>query len=244
MIIIVLVLIVIVSAILLVTLPNNKHDKIVVNEYQTIIDKINNKESFLIILTKKSSEMNDTFMYYIDAYDLDANYLTMDNKDEKYKELLKMLSLQDTGDNEIIMQYIKNGNPFAGIIGVFSESDFKKFLIYNKIIDSTYKDIDVLVDGNFNDYYSKNQSYCLLYIDRKNENLFKYRKKLVENHIHSLIMYVGGIESMDTEEYFNEKIDFKNNPEAKLPVTIKVQNNKILYSHSNVMLKDLIEKCN
>ena len=57
-------------------------------------------------------------------------------------------------------------------------------------------------------------------------------------------MYVGGIESMDTEEYLNEKIDFKNNPEAKLPVTIKVQNNKILYSHSNVMLKDLIEKCN
>ena len=210
--------------------------------YDSILKKLDNKEDFVLLLIDKDSEMNEVFQYYIDVYDLDIEYLYNDKTNNQYNEIIKRLNLTESSDNEITLLKIKKGHFNNGEIGLFGEAAIKNFLIENELIDKSYAEIDTAIESDFKDYYQDEKSYCVLYINSSNEDLYIYRKELVKNKIRSLVLYVGNIEQMEAEKYFQEELGFDDSND-QLPAVIKVRQNKVLYASANVTVKDLVKKC-
>ena len=219
------------------------------NYYKEVLDKISNEETFNILIVNESDTnktARDTakiFEYYKDLYGV--KYIRVDGnvKDSDYMKLIKKIDSNLNGQEPIIFSMFDTGKPVGNMIGEFKEPILRDYFINNKIISEEYKDIDVVMDNNLVKYLKSKKSYCILYIDPSNNNSFAYRKILVDNKIRSLIMYTGQANQIEIEKYFKEKLKITGDVSEKLPMTIKIRSNKVLYSYSNVKLDDLVDKC-
>ena len=209
--------------------------------YEEVVKKINNKESLNLVLIKKDSAMNKVFEYYEDAYGIKFNRLYVDKNSLGYKQLMKALDQDIEEDNEIIFQIIKDGVPNYIIKGLFSEKDLKKQLIEQKVLGEEYKDIDTFMDSDFK--YNKDETYNVLYINQSDKNIYEYRKLLVKNKIKSLIIYAGNANQIEVENDIKEKLNIKSSLDANLPVLIRIKNNKVIKSYSDITLNNIVEKC-
>lgn len=209
--------------------------------YEEVVKKINNKESLNLVLIKKDSDMNKVFKYYEDVYGVKFERLNIDKTSLGYKQLMKALDQDIEEDNEIIFQIIKDGVPNYIIKGLFSEKDLKKQLIEQKVLGEEYKDIDTFMDSDFK--YNKDDTYNVLYINQSDKNIYEYRKLLVKNKIKSLIIYAGNANQIEVENDIKEKLNIKSSLDANLPVLIRIKNNKVIKSYSDITLNNIVEKC-
>ncbi len=224
-------IVIVIISIITVTITSNSDN----NNYQEVIDRINNKETFVLLITNKDNELLDIMNYYKDVYSVEYTSLDYNNKKE-YNEILKKLSYDGSLDNDSLLKLYKNGEEIAGIEGIFSENDIKILLINNGLIDKEYKEIDSLSLSNID----VNNSYNVLYINKDNKDLYEYRKLLVKNKIKSAVVFHGsydesGLAMMLDEEYNTFEKDV-------LPILIKMKKNQIMYSTTNIKLKDLVNK--
>ncbi len=242
--IILLIVVLIIFAIIFTIIGFTKENHIIssFNSYKNVSEKINNKESFNLILIKKDSSMNKVFDYYEDVYSLKFERLYIDKDSEECKELMKKLNLDINEDDDTIIQIIKNGVPNYIMKGLFSENDLRKALLKQNVLGKEYKEIDAPITNNLKNYKDA-KSYSILYINSDNKLLYDYRKKLVKNKIKSFILYTGSGDNKEVESLHKE-LGFNNSVNDKLPVLIKIKNGKILYYYSNVKLDELIKKAN
>ncbi len=242
---IVMFIIVLICVFMIILLLKNSNDKVVLSTYESIIDRVDNKETFnLLLQNNDNDDIIEIFDYYHDVYDIDYKLLLVDYNDERFNELLEKLSLDILPQDKSVFIVVEDGKVRFTIRGEYSEFNLKKFLVDHELIEKRYMYIDAIIYGNFQDYYKDNNSYCVLYIRPDNQNIYDYRKTLVRNDIRSIIMYPNYAGSEEAEKYFKEKIDFGNNINEKLPAIIKIKQKKILGSHTNVSIKDITRLCN
>jgi len=242
---IVMVIIVLICIFMIILLLKNSDSKVSLSTYESIINKVNNKESFnLLLQDSDNDDIIEIFNYYHDVYDIEYELLLVDYNNELFNELLEKLSLDMLPQDKSVFIIVKDGKIHSTIRGEYSEFNLKEFLINHELIEKRYMYIDAIIYGNFQDYYKEDDSYCILYIRSDNQNIYDYRKTLVQNDIKSLIMYTNYAGSEEAEKYFKEKIDFGNNITEKLPAIIKIKQKKILGSHTNVSIKDITRLCN
>ena len=231
---------------ILLFLQKNSLLPIFTNKYTNIIKKIDNKETFSVLIVNDSAygkEMKKTCDYYKDVYGIKYIYLDEDHDDTEYKKLIKKLGSNLTGKETTIFAYIEKGVVKSSLAGEFYESSLKDFLINNGLIEKKYKDIDTIVIDKYNDSFKDDKSYNILYIDGADKNLYQYRKLLVKNKIKSYIVYVNNLGQIDTEKYFKKKLKFDSMEDNnKLPVIIKIKNGKIESSYTNISLKEFVNK--
>lgn len=209
--------------------------------YESVISKINNKESFAFILSKSDSfSMKKTFEYYSDVYSIPIVFLTEDTDNKYYKEVLKFTGQKVLAENGVIFQLVDKGNQSGVLIGTFDEFYIKRLLINFGYIDKAYEDVDNFINSSFNDYYKKDKTYNVLYVGEDDSNYYEYRKLLVKNKIPSLVVLLG-FSNIDTIEYLEKETSIKS--EDELPVLIKIRKNKIIDSYKNVSLDSLVSKC-
>ena len=211
------------------------------NQYDIIIKKINNNETFSIAFIKEdNSNAKEIFEYYEKAYSINIKYIYVEQNDSNYRSLAKKLNLSETRTSFIV---IKAGKIISGITGIINEHNLKKVLIDAELISKEYESIDQLISNDFKNTAEKNVTYNILYIDSNHKNLYKYRELLVSNKIKSLVLYANNVDQIQTENYIKEKIGIKKGDYSKLPIVMKVRNNKVLNTHSNVKPNDLVRYC-
>lgn len=211
------------------------------DEVNKIIKKLENKESFNLYLYSYSEDLDlkDTLKYYKKIFSINYESLKMDFSNKAYKTLLEKLEINISPSDEQAFIIIKDGYIHESINGLISEKNLRNLLIKDKVIDQKYKYIDYYIEDNdFNEYYSSNEIYNILYININNNDLFKYREILYKNNTKSLVVYYGIIDSMDTTTFFENALNLPPGNTDKLPVLIKTQSSKIIYSKSNISLDD------
>ena len=211
------------------------------NTYQNIIDKIDRKETFNILITDSEDEYtNKVFEYYRDVYSLKYEQIKKQQKDIKYKKLLEKTTFDISDKDEVIFVIVKDGVPSAGLIGEFSEEALREFLITNNIINKKYNNIDLLIEDDFKDFYiNNNDNYSILLINYNDKELNDYRKLLAKNDIKSVVIYNGDIDIYDIEEFkrvLGSDIEAYN----KSPIIINIKNKKMVNYYENVKLDDLL----
>ena len=227
-----------------VLLINQRH--LVANRpYKETIESIDNKGTLNVLIVDKNENtgIKDIFNYYKEVYEVNYKLINKDPKNEEYKETIKKIDPNLTGEEPFVFAVIKDGVAIATLMGDLEEKNLKDFLINNEIIDKNYKNIDTAIDNKYKDYLNDKRGYCILYINAGDKDLYKYRRQLVENRIRSLIMYVGNGNQNSSEKYFKEKIGIKKGDYSKLPMTIKIRNGKILNTSSDVKVSELVRKC-
>ena len=215
-----------------------------INGYSGVINQIDKKETFSVLLTSNNSaNLEKTLNYYEEAYNIKVEYLDINFNNKNFNELVKKTSLNVLDSTQSMFLVIKKGKVAGSLMGDFTEKHIKDLLISSKMISDKYKDIDSLIGNDLKEYKDK-KSYSILYINRNDKDLYEYRKLFVKNNIRSLIMYEGDPNQIKTIDYFNKQLGYKFEPSEKLPILIKIRNNKILYYYSNVKLKDLVKTAN
>lgn len=221
----------------------------VANEYKQVLEKIDSDKSFNLLIVNESpsnkttSDTANIFEYYKDVYGLNFIRVNGNSNNLHYLKIIKKIDVNLSGNEPIIFSMFSKGNSVSNMIGEFPESFLKEYLISNKLIDKEYKDIDTAISTDFKKNLKKDKGYCILYIESNSNDLFAYRRLLVKNKVKSLIMYEGQTNQMEVEKYFKKELGLSNDVSDKLPMTIKIKNGKILYSHTNVTLNDLVQKC-
>ncbi len=228
-----------------ILLSQSNDARAVISTYENIINKVDNKESFnLLLQDSHNDDIIEIFNYYHDVYNIEYELLLVDYEDERFAELLEKLSLEMIPQDKSVFIIVEDGKARSTIRGEYSEFHLKEFLINHELIEKTYMHVDAIIYGNFQEYYKDNNLYCILYIKPDDQNLYEYRELFVHNDIKSLIMYSNYAGSEEAEKYFKEKIDFGDNTVEKLPAIIKFNNGKILDSHTNITHKDITRLCN
>ncbi len=213
------------------------------NQYEKIVHKIENKETFNLVLSQNNDKeaIVKILDYYKKMYDLDYEIDNIDFNSTSYNSLIKKLGLRLTELDKNIYVIIKEGRLVGYFLGDFNESAFKNSLIASKMVDEKYSKIDAIVKNSFKDYYTFGEDYCILYISPSDNNLYKYRKVLVESEIKSLVVYVEGPFEIKIDEYFNGPSVIDKNDVNKLPVVVKIKNKRIISSKSGVTLRQFSE---
>ena len=91
-------------------------------------------------------------------------------------------------------------------------------------------------------YLKYNDLYNILLISSKNSNLYNYRQILVKEKIPSIVMYTNNPERLCQILKLEGSIELGDNPQAKLPIVVKIKNNKILSVKTDVTIDNLKEK--
>jgi len=243
---IIIVLIILIIIVLLIFLLKGEK-KVYYNEYEKIVEKLNNKESFYVLLMQDENDelLSPSLDYYSDVYDLKYMKIKMNFNNNTFNKLNQndMFGLTINDKNAFIV--VKDGKVINKLVGEFGEKTLKRFLIDSNLISNEYKYVDILLtsDKEFDKYYKSDKTYCLLYINSDNNNLNNYRKKLVKNKIDSLVLYNSGISLEKTIDYFNKELKIKKRSNEKLPAVFKIKNNKIEELHHNITLDKLIDYC-
>lgn len=236
------IVLIVVGVFLIMTSQQGKKISLFKDKSKEIIEKMDKKESFNLLITGEGTDqLLNSFNYISDTYDIPFVKLNMDNQNESYKKLLKRLDVNPSDNIEMIFDIIKEGVSTSGMRGVFSENQLKDMLIKDKQIKEEYKDIDRLIEDDYEDYYKSDIGYSILYISQDKEDIAEYRKLLVKNKIKSLVMYPDRLSMKKAVTFYNEQIDSEGNIEEKLPAVIKTRNGKIEYVKTNVTLDNLIE---
>ena len=188
--------------------------------YSKVIKKIDDKETFNILITDKdTSDLRPILNYYENAYNIEVDYLNLNPKDEKFKDFFKKTSIEFMDSFKSIFIVVKDGKITSSIMGEFDESSIKDLLINSKTIGKEYKDIDTVIIKNLKNY--SKEPYTILYINKDNKDLYKYRELLVKNKIKSVILYSGTGEIKEVKA-IEKELGFDRNVNDKLPTLIKI----------------------
>lgn len=221
-------------------LLNNQKHPMQTTSYNKVIKKIDKKKTFNILITdKETSDLRPVLNYYENVYDIDVDYLDLDPKDAKFNEFMKKVSIDFPPSLKSIFITVKDGKITGSIMGWFNESNIKDLLVESKTIGKEYKDIDTVIIKNLKSY--SKEPYTILYINKDNKDLYKYRELLVKNKIKSVILYPGTGEIKEVKA-IEKELGFDRNVNDKLPTLIKIKNKKVLYYYSNIKLDDLVKK--
>lgn len=239
--IIIFLLIFITISLLGVTIFNKKSVR--TNPKNDIITKIEKKETFNVLLTNgNNEELVNLFKYYEKAYSLKYSHMKYIYTSSEFNNIMSKLPIKITPDINNAFLMIEQGSLKYSLLGDFNEEDLKKLLINAHIIDQEYEDIDKLINNDFKNNYDENKIYSILYLNKNDENLYKYREILVKNKVKTLVMYTNGLNQADIEESLKNQINYGEDITKKLPIIMKVRNNKVMFSTTNITLDNLLEK--
>jgi len=248
-IIIIAVVLIIIALVLGLLLNHDKPKPVVIdeeynNQIKSIINMINDKKTFNIYFySKDSNSLENVLNYYKDIFSIEYESLEMNFDNDIYKSLVDKLDVDISSRDELAFVVIKDGSVDYSINGLFSENNLRNLLIQAKLIDPLYKTIDYLFnDDEFEKYYSSGELYSILYINSDNKDLYEYRKIFLENKEKSLILYSERLDSIKTSVSFEEEFNILDETTEKLPILIKIKNNKVVSKEYNVSLDNFAEK--
>lgn len=227
----------IVILIIAIFLLSNTDGEIFQNEYETIVDKMNNKESFNLLLIKdKDEDMIRTLDYYSEVYDIKYEQVDINVGNRHFDKIANKILIDKNYYDNNIFAVIKKGKLDSYLIGYLDDKSYKEFLINNSIIDKEYKEVDVLIKNALNIDYKHDNLYNILFIGGNDNNANEYRKILVKNKAKSFVLYLDNINQIYSDNNLKEQIKFDN--KATLPVLVKMKNDKVLYSKAGIALDD------
>ncbi len=234
---------IIVGIILLTFKDKPLEDNLYDIELDTIVRKLDNKESFNLYLysQKDNSDLLKVLNYYNDVLSIKFDKLEMKTSNEKYKSLMNRLNEDGslTSSDEHAFLVITDGTVDYSLNGSFTENALKKLLIKSNKIGVEYKSIDYLVnDTDFKDYYNTDEILNILFINRSNDKLFKYRKILCKNKVNSVVVYTGDLDSVEIIDMFRDKIGDVDESTEKLPILVKIKNKEIITTKYKISLDD------
>ena len=220
-------------------------DKIInmTEQYDAIIKKIDNKESFNLLILKGQNEMKGTFNYYEDVYSLKYEEIQIDTTNNSFKKLIKKFDFPIDDTTTRVFMVIEKGVITGVVVGEFKEKELKETLISSNVISQEYKDVDVMMDNDFS-IYNDDNIYNILYLGGYDIDVYKYRKQLVENKIKSLLLYSESLKQADADSKIREKLNMGDDLENKFPILIKYRNGEILESIPNITVDNLVTECN
>lgn len=100
-----------------------------------ILTKIEKKETFTVIVTKKKCEMCKDALKVLKDNNVNYVELKMDsNKD--YKEILRRLKVDNPKEEAPILIYVKDGEMFANLFSITKKSIAKEFISNHSLINS------------------------------------------------------------------------------------------------------------
>lgn len=193
--------------------------------YSDVVLKLKNNESFFVYLYDSGSKKEDIdkmIKYYKDTYNI--KYISFNKAKCSLDLFNKFRNIAKFDDNENESEYFiyfNKGNITRLLLN--SESEFKNFMIDEKIIDSKYKNIDYLADDTDIDKYFNTNSKKMIILLKNNENVYKYRKILYKNDIDSYVIYLYRL----ANDISFEKM-LRLNKKINIPSIVWLKNGKII----------------
>ena len=213
----------------------SKTDKKYEEKINKIINKIDKKEDFCLLLSSVEDKyLKQALDYYKDTYNINIDYLKIKSNNESLDNLIKKLNIDINKGFDNTFLIIENGSLKNSITGYFNEIGVRNLLIKNGTIDEKYNKIDALITED----YKNEDSYDLLYVALGDKSIFNYRKLLVKNNVKSYVLYFGFADQNKIEEEFDKKLEFKYTPKEQLPALIQVRNKEVTNIYTKIDLKE------
>ena len=230
---IVIIFIVVILGLLSIKNNNNKDVKEKYRLSKPILERINDKDNFLIYVTDdydKCSVCYEADMlvnYYKDVYNLDIMFFDKSTTTDKdFNNLIKDFGLQEgffvAGD--VIL--VKDGVVVSAIKEAMFEDTLREYLVEYEFIDNIDND-RFIYDDDFNRLYNGNDKELVLAYSSDDIG-YNYRKDLFKLSNRYKFKYsaikIGFGDTVDTFKIISNEMDNK----YELPVLMVVGNNKII----------------
>ncbi len=98
-----------------------------VDNKSTVISRINNNDSFIILVTDKSCKECEKYEKILKKEKIDFNKVNID-KDNNYPNLLQKLNLSSSEIIPPSIIYIANGHLFSTLVNIGNEEDINAFI--------------------------------------------------------------------------------------------------------------------
>ena len=218
---------------LLLIKNNNKDIKEEYRLSKPILERINDKDNFLIYITDNYNkcsvcyEADMLINYYKDIYNLDIMFFSKSaTTDKDFNNLIKDFELQEgffvAGD----VVLIKDGVVVSAIKEAMFEDTLREYLVEYEFIDNIDND-RFIYDDDFNRLYNGNDKELVLAYSSDDIG-YNYRKDLFKLSNRYKFKYsvikIGFGDTIDTFKVISNKMDNK----YELPVLMIVSNNKII----------------
>ncbi len=211
--------------------------------YTKIIERINNKETFNLLISKNDYyNIEKTLNYYKDVYNINHETIKANYSNSSYKELIKLLGLVITNGDDMVFIIIKEGKIVNSLIGDIEEPDLKRLLIKSKLINKEYEKVDAIMEDDLKKY-KNDKEYNILYISNSDKDLYKYRSLLVKNKIKSLILYANSLNQYNVITELEKALNINEESKIDYPILIKLNKGKLEKKYTKVNLDNLVEKC-
>ena len=231
---IVIIFIVVILLLLLLSINNNNKDfKEKYRLSKPILERINNKDNFLIYTTDNYNKCDvcyETDMlinYYKDIYNLDVVLFDKSTTTDKdFNNLIKDFGLQEGFFTAGDVIFVRNGVIVSAIQEAMFEDTLREYLVEYEFIDNVDNDKFIEDDGFSELYGSNNKELVLAY--SSDDNGYNYRKDLYSLSNRYKFKYsvikIGFGNTVNTFKIVSNKMDNK----YELPVLMVVGNNKII----------------
>lgn len=247
------ILVIIILIVILLFNSNNIEEKLEKKLFPTIKERIDKKESFMILVT--NTNPNETLSTYCMHCKRSSNFINYNKKlynldiitydkykysDEDYNNVEDYLKLEKNFIIPPAIIYVENGNWSSIENEIRSENDFKEYLVrYNYIKEEELdKEKQINTQEEFEKIYSKEENSIIVLYSFEND-ITKIRKKLHEISLTKSFTYYMICTNIASDINVNKIFRNKYGDKFKTPSIAIVGNNQIIDYTSSTEEEDI-----